>query len=135
MNQRPPQSHALRRYALIFYWVAMFVGTHWPKIEKYAPDELWLIPHADKLIHATLYAGWVSVWWWLLSAGGTHLSAAATNWLIAGGVAYAILDESTQLIVGRTPDVKDWTADVVGILAAVTILQTWQRRRARHQTR
>ena len=111
----------------MLYWVVMFVATHWPEIEKYGPR--WQIPHFDKLVHAGLYAGWVVVWWWLLSRGGRAVSGAAINWLVLGGAAYGVFDETTQAIVGRSPAIGDFAADVAGLIAATVVLQLWQGRR------
>jgi VanZ family protein len=45
---------------------------------------------------------------------------------------YGVSDEVHQAFVpGRSADASDWLADTVGALAAVTLLQLRQRRRAR----
>lgn len=49
-------------------------------------------------------------------------------WLIIGGLAYAIFDESTQAIVSREPDIGDFCCDMVGILSALAILRIRQGR-------
>jgi hypothetical protein len=127
---QPSRASRHRRSVLILYWIAAFVATHWPEIERWTPESFWLFPHQDKAIHATMYAGWVGLWWWVLSAGRARLNRATLNWLVLGGVAYAIFDESTQRIVGRTTELGDLAADLAGTLLAVTLLDLRQRRRA-----
>ena len=129
MSEQPFRSPILRRWVLIVYWVVMFVGTHWPEIERYGPERFWRIPHSDKLAHAGLYAVWTAIWWWLLSAGGRRVAETAVNWLVLGGAVYAIFDEATQAIVARDPSIYDFVADMVGLLMVVSILSLWQRRR------
>ena len=106
----------------------MFVATHWPEIEIYSPE--WELPHLDKLVHGILYAGWVVMWWRILSIGGRQVGSATINWLLLGGVGYAVFDEVTQAIVDRTPTTGDFAADIVGMAVAVSILQFRQRKRS-----
>lgn len=106
----------------------MFVATHWPEIEIYGPP--WELPHLDKLVHGILYAGWVVMWWRTLSRGGRQVGSATINWLLLGGVGYAVFDEVTQAIVDRTPATGDFAADIVGMAVAVSILQFRQRKRS-----
>ena len=133
MSNRPGQSFAYRRWMLILYWVVMFVATHWPEIEEYAPQ--WGIPYSDELAHAGLYAGWTVMWWWVLSAGGQQVGRAAINWLVIGGFVYAGFDEITQAVVDRTPAVSDFVVDVVAVIGVLAVLEAWQRRRTRRQPR
>lgn len=128
MSDQPIASHAHRRWVLLAYWAIIFLLTHWPEIERLAPG--WRPPHFDKFVHACMYAGWVMVWWWVLSAGGRPVSRAAANWLALGGLVYAIFDEATQALVDRVPSLSDLAADLIGILCAITLLQWRQRNRS-----
>jgi VanZ family protein len=78
-------------------------------------------------MHFSTYAGWVIMWWWLLSARGRRVSQTASNWIILGGAVYAGFDELTQALVERHPEVGDFLLDVFGVLIASSICQLWQR--------
>ncbi len=113
MNKPPsPRFHRLIvwsvRAGLVLFWLAVFAATHMP---------VQHLPHSgvsnDKLQHLLAYA----------VLGGLLTSALATLrpwswrlvlWAIAIAGAYGVLDELTQLLVGRTADPKDWIADVIG---------------------
>jgi VanZ family protein len=43
-------------------------------------------------------------------------------------VAFAIVDELTQLLVGRTAEVADWMADAAGAAVGLIIFWWWQQR-------
>ncbi len=115
---------------LIVYWITMYALTHWPRIDDLMP-RVWMFPNADKLVHASMFAGWGTLWWWLLSKSRGNVSRAACNWLVVGAAAYAAFDEVTQAIVSRTPDILDFACDMAGVLAALTLFQVWQNRRLR----
>ncbi len=113
----------------------MYVATHWPGIERYKPEGGWPVPELETFMHIGVYLGWVATWWWLLSAGGRQVSPAAIRWLVLGGTAYAIFDEASQAVVDRVPAVDDFLANLVGLVAAVIILRTWQCRRSSRKPR
>jgi len=96
------------RAGLVLFWLAVFGATHTP---------VQHLPHTgvsnDKLQHLLAYA--------VLGALLTSALATLRPWswrlvllAIAIAAAYGVLDELTQLLVGRTADPKDWIADVVG---------------------
>ncbi|GMU20056.1 MAG: hypothetical protein AMXMBFR13_01570 [Phycisphaerae bacterium] len=122
-------SPRLPRIALILYWIAMFVATHLPDIDRYEPEIARLIPRLDLFVHFGMYAGWTLLWSWLLSANGARLSRAAAGWLIAGGGVYALFDELTQPLVGRETSMADYVFDVLGICAVLLVLRCRQTRR------
>lgn len=126
-SERP--SRGVRKWTLIAYWIVMYAGTHWPDIDDLLPGRRWWFEDADKVLHLFIYAGWIAMWWWLLSTGGRRISRSAMAWLIVGGLAYGIFDEATQAIVDRQPDVVDFLLDAAGLVVTVLILQYWQRRR------
>lgn len=86
-------------YVLALYWIACFVATH----VRLPPGEP-LFPHFDKLVHFSMYA----VLGLLL---GLRLPTRQLAFVI--GV-YALLDETTQPIVGRTCDPVDLVCDLLG---------------------
>jgi len=127
MIRRLYGSRELRRWALILYWITLFVATHWPDINQYKPEEGWPIPYFGAVMHTAVYAGWVGMWWWFLSAGGRRVSRAATGWLLVGGVLWAGFDELSQALVAREPALDDLLWDLCGMLLAVLVLSLWQR--------
>jgi VanZ family protein len=116
-----------RRWLLILYWIAMFLATHWPDIDRYAPEQMRAVPHLDKLVHFGMYAGWMLMWGWLLSAGGRRIASAVKVWLLVGGAAWGAFDELTQAFVDRQPSVGDFACDLAGITAALVLLTLWRR--------
>lgn len=110
-----PLSHSASRWTLVAvgllasYWVALFVGTHWPG-DALAP---LAGRGGDKWIHAGAFAGLafllaVVVGWQDRPGGLAYLAM----W---GALAlYGAADEWTQSFVGRTSDWKDWVADLLG---------------------
>lgn len=114
------------------YWVVIFTLTHWPDIDDFAPS----MPSGfDKLVHGSMYAGWAVCWFWLLSGSSLRVRRSTLAWIVVGGAAYGVFDELTQAVVGRTPDVGDFLADMIGITAALVLLRWWSRYRLRPQAR
>jgi VanZ family protein len=129
MSTRSDRGFAIRRWALLLYWAAMFTATHWPDVNRYRPRGGWPIPAFGTVMHVGIYVGWAVVWWWVLSAGGRRVSRGAVNWLVLSGALYAAFDELTQDLVGRTPGLADFVSDIAGVVVATVILQIWQRTR------
>ena len=119
-----------RRWVLLAYWTLMFALTHWPGLDDLVTVPQW-IPHADKYVHFGMYAGWMVTWWWVLAGRRWPVNRQAFTWALAGGAAYAIFDELTQIIVSRDCEVGDWLADVGGMTTAMLMLMSWQQFRAR----
>jgi len=121
MTPFPQTSHGRARlegFAWIALWIGMFVATHIPV----RAIGVLHFRHADKLVHAGLYA-------LLTILGGRRLkmsgrSVATRSLLSWGGVyaAYGVLDEWLQSYVGRSMSFSDWLADVVGISIATAWL-------------
>jgi hypothetical protein len=117
MHESPIRSRItlVSKFAFGLFWLALFVGTHIPISEDMLPPV-----GGDKVLHFSAYL--------VLSL------LLATAWQPAGGIlsrrhlmiawiavlAYAALDEITQIPVGRDCDIKDWLADAAG--AAIGIL-------------
>jgi VanZ family protein len=129
MNRLLNQPLRVRRWTLLVYWTLMFLGTHLPRIDRFGPDSLKLIPQFDKLVHAGMYGGWISICCWLLSSGGRRPSRAKIAWLFAGGAVYGALDELTQAYVARVPSLADYAADLCGMLLAIGIMRLIRNRR------
>jgi VanZ family protein len=81
------------------------------------------VPHADKAVHFTMFAGFG--WLWLRAArnGGKVIIVFIT------GLVFAILSEISQGILptNRTPSAADVAANVSGLLIA-TVFFVWTRR-------
>lgn len=91
------------------------------------PYAVGLIPSPwDKLAHLALFGGIAGLAWIMLAARGTgaHLVAVA----IAVGI--GLLDEAAQsMLPGRSVDMIDIAADVVGAALAVLLLAALRARR------
>jgi hypothetical protein len=85
--------------------------------------------------HALVFGVLVLLTWRLVAARTLHLPAVATLWsLPSAGIfaaLYAVSDEFHQRFVpGRSADVRDWLADVVGILVVLALLVWWRTRKS-----
>ena len=94
---------------LVCYWLALFLGTHMP----HPPQS---IVASDKSLHFAAYAGLA----FLVSSN--WLLRRALDWrqrirIFVLLAAFGVIDEITQIPVGRQCDLFDWIADVLGILA------------------
>jgi VanZ family protein len=94
--------------ALVCYWLAMFLGTHWPNfsLRGYPQD-------TDKVLHFSAYAG-LSFLLALRPSLKRDLRLRDGLWILAVIVGYSIFDEVTQIPVGRTCDFFDAVADWIG---------------------
>ncbi|PHQ32004.1 VanZ family protein [Rhodopirellula bahusiensis] len=102
--------------ALAAYWIAIFVGTHLPKIPKTLPAV------NDKVMHFTAFFG--------LATLLCYCTTSPRVWrrfpiIVAMCLVYACVDELTQSFVrGRHSDVMDFLADAAGTLTAVILYAT-----------
>lgn len=105
------------RIATAGFLLAMYVATHMP-VSIEAP-----ISHTDKLFHffayMTLSIGMLSAW--EFSVGLLRPPHYFTVWLV--GTLYGVIDEITQIPVGRTADGVDWLCDVGGILMGLMLFR------------
>ena len=110
---------------LACYWLAMFLGTHWPnfKLEQYPQN-------TDKVLHLSAYAGLSFLIAVRLSLK-RDLRLSDSLWILAAIVGYSIFDEVTQPPFGRTCDffdaVADWVGGIFG-LCAFAVLRRMLRR-------
>ncbi|MCM2372585.1 VanZ family protein [Aporhodopirellula aestuarii] len=110
---------------LAFYWCIIFTGTHLPEIPSAMPRM------NDKVMHFTAF--------FLLATLLCYCTNSTRLWRRFGGIVltclvYGVLDELTQALVrGRSPDVRDFVADAMGTLLAVSLYAFaryhWARRR------
>lgn len=101
------------RTLLPIYWLALAVGTHWPRLEL--PGQNAVIYGLDKWLHLLAYAGLVG----LALAARLRLGRSASVRLLAavGLIAlYIPIDELTQrLVPGRSFDLWDLVASYLGL--------------------
>mgnify|MGYP001824207556 CR=1 FL=1 len=101
----------LAAVVLCLYWLAIFTGTHLPRLPR-------LLPRIDdKAGHFLAYFGLATLMCY---------SGRSTRWLrrfaaiAATAMVYAAIDEFTQRwIPRRSPDLWDFAADVAGIWTAI----------------
>jgi VanZ family protein len=102
---------------LIAYWLAMFVATHVPRV----PQQLSLMPGGDKSQHLIAYAG-LAFLIGIRQSVGDSLGRKRAMFVFGIVALYGVIDELTQIPVGRTADVNDWLADVTGAGAGLGLL-------------
>lgn len=113
------------RLAFVFYAIALFTATHWPKMVINPASGL----RVDILVHFAAYG----LFTLLISRAGffAHPWHSARNiWLSAlGAAAFAGGDEITQSIpgVGRVSDWQDYAANLTGILTGAGALFAFAR--------
>src|SRR5690606_3125571 len=112
---RPSRRMVLALWGMTgLFWVTIFIATHLP------PRNLPPVRVSDKTAHLLGYfvlTGLLYVSWWASNPRRQGL------WLIVLLVvaSYATFDELLQVPVGRTADLADWVADMVGAAAALLI--------------
>jgi len=99
---------------LIAYWLALFTGTHLPRVR---------LPHMtgandDKILHVLAFAGLSFLLAWAIP---TKITDRFRNVRLAAlaAIFYGALDELTQIPVGRTADWKDLIADIIGAVVGI----------------
>ncbi|HQZ39300.1 MAG TPA: VanZ family protein [Vicinamibacterales bacterium] len=109
------------------YMALLFVLSAQPGDAGPGPFPVWLAEAPDWLQHGIAYAGLGLVTLRATAAGrwrGVGCAALAAAWLIA--TTYGALDEFHQSFVpGRTPDIRDLTADGVGAALALGAAWAW----------
>jgi VanZ family protein len=118
----PPDRSLLWRVLLAGYWLLLVVSTHVPPRTAGLPaDQL------DKLAHFAAYAllAWLLAMAWESSTGRLNLRHLKFLWLVV--VAYGIIDELTQPLMGRTASIADWLADAAGAAVGLILFQATRR--------
>lgn len=96
------------------YWAGIFTLTHLPPKAVHVPTG------RDKVIHLGVYGILGILLFAALRASRWSLRQTAIG-VLGMGMVYGIIDELTQLFVGRSADIADWLADLAGIATAVII--------------
>jgi VanZ family protein len=110
------------RRALPAYWVFLFCVTHFPKLEL--PGR---VPQSDKLLHVAAFGLLAFLYWRFAEARHRPLSGRFVWIALAVLVLYAALDEWLQGFAGRSADLTDWLANVLGVVLVLAALE-WRRR-------
>ena len=113
-NDRKPATIRLLMIGLLTaYWLLLLVSTHLPS-ESIPHLRVW-----DKLVHFGAYAVLAFLLAWVVSVHG-RVSLRTYAWLLLVAVCYGGVDELAQNFVrGRTADVWDWSADLIGATAGL----------------
>ena len=127
MPPAPPTPTPRWRWVLLLaYWVALTVGSHWPRLDLGGPlDAAGVVP-PDKVIHVVAFAGLTALLAWALRGhgGGAKRKHALTLLAVLLALAWAGVDEFTQQFTQRTASLDDLTADALGILSMGVVLLT-----------
>ncbi len=119
-------SPAQVRRVWIVYWVALFALMHTPR--ERLPEVRFST--LATTVHVTGYALLGLLGAAFAERSGTPIGAGwYGKWLLIYAV-YAAADELLQRIVDRSPDARDWAADMFGVVVAFAIVR-WGAVRAR----
>ena len=106
--------------AFVVYTVALVTATHWPGLAIRGP-----VSRTDLVVHFGAFFVWTGLLW----------LSGLVGWeawrLLLVGLAFAVLDETTQPLFRRVFDVLDLVANGAGVAAASVAAAAWQRRRVR----
>ena len=123
LASNPQVARSLRRWAArartlaTIYLLVLFAATHIPFESHGGPS------YADKVVHYAAYAALtvLVLLGWQLTIGVLQPKHYFAVWLV--GTLYAAMDEVTQIPVGRTADMNDWAADVLGIVTGLLVFR------------
>ena len=105
--------------SLILMLVGSWLPSHWfPMSQEINHSPGWFFPvPLDKLIHGLMFAGFAFLW------GYRPGKPLRTNIPLLGGLAFIVLTEWGQstAFVGRTADLGDALADLVGLLFGLLV--------------
>jgi len=108
--------------ALLFYWSTLFILTHIPIPQIFFGK---ILP-SDKTLHYLAYLVLSFLLWFAIGAGKKVNWRKAAVWLVLFVVVwYGVFDEWLQGYVGRSPDIKDFFADVGGAVSGLILLSVF----------
>ncbi len=102
--------------AFVAYWITLFLLTHMKPIETGVPGN-------DKLAHFVAYGILAFLFMLCLHVNGHRISR---RWMLvtfALAITYGMLDEWSQMYVGRTCSFNDWIADAAGAAAGIFLFR------------
>lgn len=112
------------RRLLAVYWVALAVGSHWPRLSLFPPPEHEWVFQPDKGLHFIAFAGltWLMVRARIAGLSATPAWTAAVTGCLA--LLYAGLDELAQHWAQRQVTFSDFTASAIGVLTIMLVVST-----------
>jgi VanZ family protein len=104
--------------SLLFYWPAVFILAHIP-----IPELVRKAGVSDKSLHFNAYLLLVFLLWFAISPDRkVNLRKATVWWILLVTVCYGVIDEWLQsFVTGRSCDVMDFFADVVGAVTGLIL--------------
>lgn len=117
-----PPDRMWRRLAFWAYAIALFVGTHWPRLEISVPG----VQRPDLFVHFTIFALWsILLYATMYFAGLGRWRGLGVTWLVA--VVYAAIDEALQGIpsLRRNAAWDDLAANIGGITLGLAAVAAW----------
>lgn len=110
--------HKLILVSLFFYWPAIFILTHMS-----VPQFIIRMRVSDKTLHYLGYFVLVFLFWFAINPDKkVNWRKATVWWVLLVVVWYGAFDEWLQHYVGRTADMKDFFADLIGVLSGLFLL-------------
>ena len=130
--EQPARPSLLTRLVVggwLAYWGLLATVMHLPKV----PAPRVALRLGDKVLHCAVYLVLALLGGWAAMRLGRRLDA---RWVVRWGLiyaAYAAADELLQPLSGRTCQLGDWLADVIGIVAALVLVTLLARPRSDHR--
>jgi VanZ family protein len=121
-----PSSPSARRWLATLWTVAILVACWLPKSAMPVREASLThsrLPHVDKVVHFTMFAGFGALWTAALQRG-------RGRWVIAAGMLLAVVTEVGQNHpwVGRDGGIDDGLADFVGTVIGVIVAAIFRAR-------
>lgn len=106
-------------FALLLYWPAIFIATHIPRFPEWAMQ----VPVSDKTMHFVAYFLLAFLFWYVINPNRkVNWRKPAVWWVLLVMALYGMIDEWLQMYVGRSADVRDFIADMAGVITALILL-------------
>ena len=106
-------------YILSVWWVFSFIITHMT-----IPEGAQGPPHIDKIVHILIYTALAFLLsLWLRKRHQVKQKQVILIFLIL--LTYSVLDEFLQGFTGRTPDMRDISANIVGVIIGLVAFLKW----------
>ncbi len=107
----------LTAIALPVYWLVLFFLAHIP-----IPDVVYRARVSDKSLHFAAYLILVFLLWFAISPDEkVSWRRARVWWTLLATALYGVVDELLQGYVGRTCDVTDFLANMIGVLTGLIL--------------
>ena len=118
MNYKLSFRQKITLILLVFYWPTLFILAHIP-----IPQFVQQAHVSDKTLHFLAYLVLVFLFWFTISPDKmVRWRRTAVWWVLLVMIGYGVADEWLQGCVGRSCDIRDFAADLVGVLAGLILL-------------